>query len=60
MTDHELVKTCMDRIFKQLGFENTDQLTQRNLEYFCQEIEEKSGILISLYVLQNNAARLQQ
>ena len=38
----------MDRIFKQLGFENTDQLTQRNLEYFCQEIEEKSGILISL------------
>ena len=48
MTDHELVKTCMNRIFKQLGFESTDHLTQRNLEYFCHEIEERSGILISL------------
>lgn len=48
MTDHELVKTCVNRIFKQLGFENTDHLAQRDFEYFCNEIEAKTGILISL------------
>ena len=48
MTDHELVKTCMNRIFKQLGFENTRHLAQRDFEYFCREIEAKTGILISL------------
>ncbi len=41
MTDHELVKTCMNRILKHLGFENTAHLAQRDFEYFCNEIELK-------------------
>src|SRR5215212_1893653 len=48
MTDHELVKTCMRLVFKKLGFESTDQIAQRDLEHFCEQVAAETGVLISL------------
>lgn len=38
----------MHRILKQLSFDNPEIVTQRDLEFFCDHVEEKTGIKISL------------
>lgn len=48
MTDHGLVKDCMHRILKKLGVENPDTAVQRQLEYLCDQVHEKTGVLLSL------------
>jgi hypothetical protein len=48
MTDHELVKTCMRRVLKKLGFDDADAIGQRSLEYLCDQVHDKTGVLLSL------------
>jgi len=46
MTDHELVKACMRRILKELGLNDSD-VQQRSLEYLCDQVHDKTGVLLS-------------
>jgi hypothetical protein len=48
MTEQELVKLCLAQICKRLGFDVNQRLTQRDLEFICDHIEEKTNVLISL------------
>jgi hypothetical protein len=48
MTEQELVKLCMAQICKRLGYDADQRLTQRDLEFICDNIEEKTNVLISL------------
>jgi hypothetical protein len=48
MNDHELVNRCLQEICDRSGFESSHKLTQRDLEFLCDDIEEKTSILISL------------
>lgn len=48
MNDHELVKTCLQEICSKSGYDHFPKLSQRELEFLCDDIEEKTDILISL------------
>jgi hypothetical protein len=48
MTEQELVKLCLAQICKRLGFDADQRLTQRDLEFLCDSIEEKTNVLISV------------
>jgi len=48
ISDHGLVKICMDELCKQEGFENIENMVQRDLLFLCNSIQSKTGVLISL------------
>ncbi|RTL61046.1 MAG: hypothetical protein EKK37_02510 [Sphingobacteriales bacterium] len=48
MTEHELVKECMAAICKKNGFTRPSEMTYRDFEHISQELEEKTGTLISV------------
>lgn len=47
-SDQELVKKCMQALCIKAGFENTNELVQRDIEFLCETIESKTGVLISI------------
>jgi hypothetical protein len=46
--EHELVKECMKDLCRKAGFADSFNLAQRDLEFLCEGIEAKTGVLISL------------
>lgn len=48
ISDREWVKTGMSDLCRQAGFADCSNLVQRDLEFICDSIESKTGILISL------------
>jgi len=48
MTEQELVKTCLTEICKKNGFADPSTMAQRDIELISREIEENTGILISV------------
>ena len=48
ITEHELVKLCMQLLCKTYGFADCENMIQRDLQFLCEQIEEKTGVLISL------------
>ena len=46
--DHQLVKICMAAICRNEGFTDPDQMVQRDLQFLCDRIHEKTGVLLSL------------
>ncbi len=47
-TEHELVQICMRELCSNSGFADCSNLVQRDLEFICDGIESKTGVLISL------------
>lgn len=47
MNDQQLVKECLAEIFRMNGYTDSKSMTQRDFEHIGNEIEKKSGILIS-------------
>lgn len=47
MNERALVKDAISEIFRKSGYGNSAQMTQRDFDYVADEIEKKSGILIS-------------
>jgi hypothetical protein len=48
IAEQELVKQCMDAVCRKAGFADSSKLIQRDLEFLCDSIESKTGVLISL------------
>jgi len=48
LADKELVRICLEEVSKKMGYADYHALSQREYEYLCDQIEEKTGILISL------------
>jgi hypothetical protein len=48
LADKELVRICLEEVSKKMGYADYHALSQREYEYLCDRIEEKTGILISL------------
>src|ERR1700761_7870605 len=48
MTDHELVKKSIHKIFLKNGYDPDGTLAQRDFEFICNEIEEHTRTLISV------------
>ncbi len=48
MTDQELVKGCLREICAKNGFLQADAMVQRDIEFISQEIENATGILLSV------------
>ena len=48
MSDQDLVKSCLREICKKNGFEDPASMTQRNFELISSEIEESTGVLLSV------------
>jgi hypothetical protein len=48
ISERELVKQCMAELCKQAGFSSCENMVQRDLEFLCDSIESKTGVLISL------------
>lgn len=48
MTDRELIESAAQALAARQGFADWKDMRQRDLEYLCECIEERSGILISL------------
>jgi hypothetical protein len=48
LSERELVKICMDELCKQAGFADPEHIVQRDLQFLCERIESRTGILISL------------
>jgi hypothetical protein len=48
LTEHELVKNCMEELCRKAGFADTENMVQRDFEFLSESIESKTGILISL------------
>jgi hypothetical protein len=46
--EQELVKQAMEELCRKAGFSGDSNLTQRDLEFLCESIESKTGVLISL------------
>jgi hypothetical protein len=46
--EQELVKQAMEELCRKAGFTTKSNLTQRDLEFLCESIESKTGVLISL------------
>lgn len=51
MTDQELVKDCLREICAKNGFLQPDAMVQRDFEFISQEIENATGILLSISTL---------
>src|SRR5215217_4732471 len=47
MNEQALVKDAISEIFRKSGYGNITQMTQRDFDYVADEIEKKSGIVIS-------------
>src|SRR6478736_1553863 len=47
-TEREWVSLCMKELCRKSGFTDCGRLVQRELEFICDNIEVKTGILISL------------
>lgn len=64
MSEQELVKACLAGIFSVNGYENLTVLTQRDFEFISEEIELKTGTIISVSTLRRlltgNFARIPQ
>lgn len=48
VNERDLVLLCMSELCKSAGFADTSQLVQRDLEFLCDSIDAKTGVLISL------------
>jgi hypothetical protein len=48
ITEREWVKNCMAELCQKAGFADCHNLVQRDLEFICDSIETKTGVLISL------------
>jgi DNA-binding cell septation regulator SpoVG len=48
ISEHELVEKSMSELCKKAGFANCGSLVQRDMEFLCESIESKTGVLISL------------
>jgi hypothetical protein len=48
MTEQELVKNCMVLICNRSGLDANHRLTQRDMEFLCDNIEKETNVLISL------------
>ena len=48
VTEQEWVKRCMKELCQKAGFADCPNLVQRELEFICDSIESKTGVLISL------------
>jgi len=48
ITEHEWVQRCMSELCRKAGFNDCSNLVQRELEFICDSIETKTGVLISL------------
>jgi hypothetical protein len=48
MSEQELVKNCLAEICRRNGFASTGQMSQRDFELISQELETKTGTLISV------------
>lgn len=48
MTDKELIKTCLVEISHRVGYADPASLRQRDFEHLSEEIEKRTGILISI------------
>lgn len=48
LSDHELVKKCMAALCQKAGFPDTTALVQRDLQALADDIETRTGVLISL------------
>lgn len=46
--EHALVKLCMEELCRKAGFADCRNMVQRDLEFICESIESKTGVLISL------------
>ena len=64
VNERDLVLLCMSDLCKSAGFADTSQLVQRDLEFLCDSIDSKTGVLISLStmrrLLNGQFARLPQ
>ena len=64
VNERDLVLLCMSELCKSAGFADTSQLVQRDLEFLCDSIDSKTGVLISLStmrrLLNGQFARLPQ
>lgn len=47
MNERDLVKDVILQVFKESGYADATQMTQRDFEYISAELEKKSGIVIS-------------
>ncbi len=48
ISEREWVNKCMDELCRKAGFADRDRLVQRELQFLCDSIESKTGVLISL------------
>ena len=48
MTEQELVKLCLNDICRKNGFDNLTAMTQRDFELISREVQDSTGILISV------------
>ena len=48
ITEQEWVRICMKELCRKAGFADCHNLVQRELEFVCDSIESKTGVLISL------------
>lgn len=46
--EHYLVKTCLTELCNKAGFADPGQMVQRDQQFLCEHIQEKTGVLISL------------
>jgi hypothetical protein len=47
-SEHQFVHVCMAELCNNAGFPKTNDLVQRDLAFLCDQIESKTGVLISL------------
>src|SRR5688500_10066143 len=47
MNEQQVVRTSLLKIFTATGYQDPESMTQRNFEHISDEIEKKSGIVIS-------------
>lgn len=48
MTDKELIKLCVQELRRKLGYDDSAPVRQRDIEHLSSDIEETTGILISI------------
>jgi len=51
MTDHDLVRTCLEEIYRQNGYEDMAALVYRDHEHVSHQIEARTATLISVSTL---------
>ena len=48
LTERQWVQRCMAELCRKAGFADCSNLVQREMEFICDNIETKTGVLISL------------